>query len=105
MKKKEVIHKHAECLPKGTVTYVQIAQYANGRPAIQLCSDTGAPEAMATCNLPDTKVPDGHVLIKDWSENKGIMEDLIDNGVIGPPVGVAPTGFCLAKLCPLRFEN
>ena len=101
---KNVIHKHAECHPEGTGTYVQMSKYTNGRPAIQLFGGQG-PEAMATCNLPDTKVPDGHVLIKDWSENKGIMEDLIDNGVIGPPVGVVPTGFWLAKLCPLRFEN
>lgn len=101
---KKVTHKHAEHIPEGTVTYVQMSKYTNGRPAIQLFGDDG-PWAKATVNIPEFDVPVGHVLIKDWSENNGIMEDLIDNGVIGSPVGVVPAGFELAQLCPLRFEN
>ena len=39
---------------------------------------------MATVNMPDVPLPKIHVLIKNWSENEGVMEALQSAGIIGP---------------------
>lgn len=62
-------------------------------PALQLYSDEGAglePLATATVNVPDWGPEDGCIMIKDWSENEGMMASLVDSGVI------EDTGFSLA---------
>jgi hypothetical protein len=47
-------------------------------------SSTEGPLMVCTCNFPDTDPVDGCVWIKNWSENEGIFEALIECG-IGTP--------------------
>lgn len=69
---------------------VAFCQYENGRTAIQLTED-GSPFAVATINDPSVDLRDGHVLIKNYSENSGMVQALHDAGVVHPlyqhPIG------------------
>ena len=65
---------------------VQFKQYFNGRTAIQLNDiEDGAPVAVATVNVPSEDIADNEVVIKDYSENAGIVGVLIDGEIIKPP--------------------
>lgn len=76
--------------------------YNNGRVALQLVdSITGESVAIATVNLPDVYVQRGTVLIKNWSENEGVLKALQEAGVIGESMGEVPTGFVVAHVCKL----
>lgn len=75
--------------------------YSNGRPAIQLICPNGDTMATATVNLPEVPIPDGHVFIKDWNENKGILDALVLAGIVERTGQTVPSGFVQAELCRL----
>lgn len=81
----KVIHKYAKYV-KGE-SLVQLGHYGNGRLAIRLIdSEDGSPQAVASVNLPGEPCPDGHCFLKTYSENEGIAEDLIANGIVSQPI-------------------
>jgi hypothetical protein len=61
-------------------------QYGHGKPAITLIDDkTGEPVAVASINLqdyPEHKLPPNHIHIKDYSENEGMVDALVEAGVV-----------------------
>lgn len=80
--------------------------YSNGRVALLIMNvDNGQRVMTATTNIPDFRfqgLDDGtHVLIKDWSENEGILDSLIENEIVEYTGGLVATGFSEAKLCKL----
>lgn len=59
------------------------AKYGNGRTAIRLVdADNGEPIATATVNIPEIPLPKNEVIIKDYSENEGILDALINAGIV-----------------------
>ena len=56
-------------------------QYENGRTAIRL-TENGSPFATATINDPDTWLEPGQVLIKNYSENGGMVDALVNAGIV-----------------------
>jgi hypothetical protein len=50
--------------------------------AIQLLTNEGLPGGTATVCLPEWKTREGHVWIKDHSENTGMADALVQAGVI-----------------------
>lgn len=68
--------------------YLQFGQYVgNNRTAITLRDElTHEPVAKATVNIPQAMVTDEQVIIKDYSENEGILQCLVEAGVISAPV-------------------
>lgn len=84
---------------------VQFSEYGNGRTAIELIdAEDGCPVAVATVNIPDAKLAHDEVLIKDWSENHGVMDALMVAGIVGPAIGAVPTGFVVALVCKLLID-
>lgn len=63
---------------------VRFARYANnGRLAIQLVhARNGNLVATATINLPEISLAHNEVIIKDYSENKGMLEALVSAGIV-----------------------
>lgn len=61
------------------------------------------PVAVATVNL-HAPIALNEVFIKNWSENKGILEALIEAGVIEDTGEVFPTGHTFAHVCKLVGE-
>lgn len=85
---------------KGWTCEVEHRRYHNGRPAIVLNDiNDGEQVAVATVNLPSADVPDGHVLVKDWEENEGILAALVDARVVEDTGTRIPTGFVEVALC------
>lgn len=82
---------------------VQVQCYHNpDNIALQLwCSD--GPMATATVNTP-LKLNEGIVCIKDWSENEGILEALIEAGIVSEPLGVYRFSYCEGSLCALQIQ-
>jgi len=86
-------------------------RYSNGRLALQLHDpETWENIMTATVNLPDHHLDENRVLIKNWSENEGILEALQQAGVVSETEYLVPTGYvhahCVEILEPsLREEK
>lgn len=86
--------KHWACKP-------HFRHYSNGRIAIELhdmhpkLHDTSL-VAIATINIPDYDLLPGHVLIKNWSENAGVYQALVEAGYIHSTTRLVPTGYVQA---------
>ena len=98
---------------------IQISQYAySGGTAILLrAADTehnkrngtypGEPIATASVNLEDADLADNEIAIKDWSENEGMAEWLVINGLVEDTWKTCAAGHVLAPIVrtlPKLFE-
>lgn len=72
----EVFFLNEKCIAKGET-------YMNGRKAIELKDSEGFPMAHATTNI-NEYLPEGSIFVKDYSENKGMVDALINAGIIYP---------------------
>ena len=83
-------------------TVTKFACYENGRPAILLVdANDESPIATASVNLPDINLAEGLIAIKDYAENEGMLNALMDAGIVSPPVAYIPTGFVTVPVCRL----
>jgi hypothetical protein len=58
-------------------------EYGNGRIALQFTSvEDGEPQLTASVNLVEMPCPEGHTWIKTWSENEGVLQELIRHGIV-----------------------
>lgn len=94
---------HAEVIVEG---FYQMKTASGVRcPVIRLVdAETGEPLCYASVNVPDYPLKEGEVTIKNWSENRGVLEALIEAGVVEEPHGVAYSGYVQADVCRLRKE-
>ncbi len=85
----------------GCNCHLRFDQYQKGNAiAIRLESDDCMPIATATVNIPEFPLQEGQCLIKDYAENEGILQALVEAGVV-QPVGTVPAGRARATLCKL----
>jgi len=68
-------------------------------------TEDGEPVAIATVCIPKVKVNPGEVIIKDYSENEGILDVLIEAGVISEPKRYIKTGYINCSVCDLLISN
>ncbi len=79
---------------------VEKEKYRNDRIALSLLdSETGENIAMATINMPEVQLEHDEVLIKNNSENEGILSALIEAGIISNTIRLVPTGYVNVHLC------
>lgn len=76
-------------------------QYANGRVCLQAYTLDGEPYLTATVNVPDVDLEDGQVVIKDYSENAGVLKALVDAGIVDLPDGIVSLGYVCGWVCRL----
>ena len=75
-----------------------------GGVAIELLdAEDGCPVATATIN-PTTPIPEGHVAVKTWSENAGILEALVAARIVEDTGRRIPCGYTSAALCRLLVD-
>tara|TARA_R110002050_G_scaffold38456_4_gene94961 strand:+ start:375 stop:680 length:306 start_codon:yes stop_codon:yes gene_type:complete len=81
-------------------------KYGNGRTAILLVDkEDKSPVAVATVNIPDYHdLKDDEVIIKNYSENDGMIETLQEAGVIGPIIKSIPVGYAAGFLHKLLIQ-
>jgi len=82
---------------------VRFHKYPNNRPALCIYQD-GQVLLKASVNMSNHNPPDGYIFIKNWAENEGILEILIENKVIALPQAFLSYGFVQIPLCKLLCE-
>lgn len=80
-----------------TCTVVE-GRYSNGRIALQLMDEEG-PVAVGTVNVEDVEIPSDCVIVKNYSENEGMLEALQQAGIVGVVVRQIRTGFVTVPVC------
>lgn len=86
---------------------LDIAQYGNGQPALILNdAEDGSRVAVASVNLEEMDLipPPGHIYIKDYSENEGMLDCLVDAGIVEDTGKRVPLHFVDVPLCKLLIE-
>lgn len=86
---------------QGWACRVERASYGqSGRIALPLYGlEDGSPVAVATVNLPELALAPDEVLIKDYSENAGMLDLLVAAGVVGPPLREVRSGYVTLYVC------
>jgi hypothetical protein len=86
---------------------VSIGEYAdNGRPAIELFDVIeGSPYAVASVNLPHIHLEENEVLIKDYSENEGVMNFLLKNNIVTNTGKIVCHGYVVLNVCLLNPQE
>lgn len=89
-----------------TIVNVSIAKYGNRRPAILIKDEEGLPYMTATINVSNYECPIEDVVIKNYSENEGIYEWLVERNIILPAYGELslPHGIHV-PICELNGEE
>ena len=83
------------------LVFVRKESYPNGEMRIQLYdSSDGMLYATATSQI-QGKLEEGEVAIKDWSENEGILDFLIDYKFVEKPHRFVNQGFVKIPICKL----
>jgi len=86
----------------GEEVFVVFEKYAdNGRVAIRLVDEEGMPFCMATVNVPQVPLQEDEVIIKNYSENAGVLEILEQEGYIQDTGDVVYIGMAKGNLCKI----
>lgn len=91
---------------QGTDLLLEQAFYGNGRKA--LCLHEFDEEfgcymdyMTASVNLVDEDLAEDEICIKDYSENTGILQALVEAGVVSNPIRMVSSGFVQIPVCKL----
>ena len=85
---------------------IKIRYYQNKRIALQLIDEIdGSPVAVATVNLPEIKLKKNQTIIKDYSENEGMLNSFQNVGLVKKIIGSTQTGFVVCPIIELNMEK
>lgn len=84
---------------------VQLGTYGNGRVAIELYTLEGEPFMVASVNVPSVHLEEDEVIIKDYSENEGVLNFLEDNNIVHATPYAVQVGHTYCKICILQPEE
>lgn len=77
----------------------------NGRTAITVVdAEDGEDLLVATVNIPEASLEEGETVIKDYSENEGILKFLVENKIVSKPVRTVSTGFASVSVVKLLIN-
>ena len=80
-------------------------RYGNGNVALMIESDEEGPIARCTVN-PSEYIAFPYIVVKDWSENQGMTEFLVSQGIVcGETKAEIETGFVTAKVMMLTEKG
>lgn len=79
-------------------------RYSNGRTAIIAKDDDGCMAFTATVNLPEYIISNDEAFIKDYSENEGVLDFLIENNIVEKVIKYVPSGYVNIPLCKLNLN-
>lgn len=88
---------------KGYNLAIELNKYSdnNGTALALFEIEDHSPFAMATINMPLIELNENEVIIKNYSENEGIEELLIKNGIIEKTGRTVNGGFVNCNICKL----
>jgi len=81
---------------------LKVSKYRNKSTALQLIAVDGEPVATLTVALDyEVELLDGFVLIKDYSENEGVLAELVRNGIVEDTGNRVSSGYVSIPICKL----
>lgn len=81
---------------------IELGQYSNGRIAIDLVDIKNDETVLcASINVPEVDLADQEVIIKNYSENEGVLDILVGQGIISSPIRSISYGYCDSPVCKL----
>ena len=81
--------------------FIKRETYKEGKVRLQLYdSKDGTPYATATTNI-QGELEVREVAIKDWSENEGILDFLVQNKIVKEPHRFVESGYVKIPICEL----
>ena len=87
---------------KGKSLRVQYSKYGNGQNAILLnYASNGQSYKVASVAI-DQLLQSDEVAIKNYSENEGILETLLEGGIIATPHRFVSSGFVQIPICKMK---
>ena len=94
------------CFGQNYTCRMKPCRYENGNLAIRMVdAEDESPIAIPSVN-PGQVLEDGHIAVKDYSENAGMLEFLKDKlRIVGEPIAFIPSGFVVIPVCPLTEEG
>jgi hypothetical protein len=89
----------AKYIPAG----VQIVKrfYADGNVCLSAIDKDGSPFGILSVNIPETELDPEYVWIKDWSENEGVLNALVESNLVTKLNVTRPCGYAEAHLVRL----
>lgn len=87
---------------RGFKCTLEKTQYENKRVALML-NDAEDGQKVTTCtvNLPEQECKEDEVFIKTYSENYGLLNILVEEGIVAPPHNFINSGFVVLPVCKL----
>ena len=86
---------------KGVNIFAKYGEYQNGQPAIELFTTKNKERWMVASVAIEQPLLTGEVAIKNYSENEGILDTLLETGIIAPPHRYVSSGFVTIPICKL----
>lgn len=84
---------------------LSFGKYSNGQTRIQLIDkEDGLPYATATVAIEDGLIKEGEVAIKDYSENEGVLDSLIEAGIVDHPHAFIQSSYVKIPVCKLTIS-
>jgi hypothetical protein len=85
--------------------FESLGKYPNGQTSIRLYDEEdGLPYATATVSVKD-QLEEDEVAIKNYSENEGLLQSLINSKIIDSPHRFIESGFVKIPVCKLKIKN
>ena len=97
--------------PRGYKCLIDAQNYVNeeggkGRAALRLIdAEDGSPVGIITVNIPEAHLGENEHCVKIWSENEGMLEAIINQGLATDTGRREPTGFVEAAVVTILPEN
>lgn len=89
---------------KGWQCEVLLKEYYNKNKAIVLIDKYDKQLiATATVNIPEIQLEPDEVIIKDYSENEGMLKVLVDAGIVQPTGKKVTSGYVEMEICKLAI--
>jgi hypothetical protein len=89
---------------KSWVCNTRIRHYSNERVAIELIDvEDGELVATATVNIPEEKIEKDEIIVKDYSENEGMLKALTDAGIVTKVNRHVRTGYVECPVCKVNM--
>lgn len=83
---------------------IKISNYQNGQKRIDFIdSEDGFPVLVATVAIKEELNP-SEIAIKNYSENEGVLDFLIKEGIVSPPLRYFNSGYVNIPICEFKGE-
>lgn len=94
-----------ELVYEGVKVSCYVTQYIEPKNnALVFLDSEDDPHATCSVNL-DINLKSDEVLIKDYSENKGMLDFLISNNIVSNPINAVESGYVTIPVCKINFDE